>query len=204
MNFLAHLALSGGDPEILVGNLMGDFVKGRLAGRYSGRLLTGLELHRKIDTFAEHHPCFIRSKHRLDSSYGHFRGVMIDLFYDHFLAAEWRSWYEVPLPAFIHAAEASARQFPELLPPRLQQLLPAIFGEWLPVYAERAGIELVLERMARRVGRPNPLAAGSVGLQRHYRELGEDFRSFYPDVAAFAIAFIADRAAVVDEPIVAV
>lgn len=195
MNFLAHLALSGNEPEILVGNLMGDFVKGRLGGRYSGRLLAGLELHRKIDSFAENHPGFVRSKRRLDSSLGHYRGILVDLFFDHFLAREWDAWYGEPLPSFISAAEETARRYAALLPARLQQLLPAIFGEWLPVYEQLAGIDLVLVRMARRVGGSNPLAAGSAELRRHYRELQDDFRSFYPDACTFAAAFIAERAA---------
>ncbi|MGA2151478.1 MAG: DUF479 domain-containing protein, partial [Geobacteraceae bacterium] len=51
MNFLAHLYLSGDDPELLVGNLLGDFVKGRLSGNFPDGIERGIELHRRIDSF---------------------------------------------------------------------------------------------------------------------------------------------------------
>ncbi len=90
MNFLAHLALSGNRAEIMVGNLMGDFVKGRLDGRFPAGIQFGLELHRRIDRFAEDSEHFIRSRHRIDGRFGLFRGALVDLFYDHFLARNWR------------------------------------------------------------------------------------------------------------------
>ncbi|RNC70976.1 MAG: DUF479 domain-containing protein [Desulfuromonadales bacterium] len=190
MNILAHLHLSGEEPDILVGNLMGDFVKGRLAeGRYPPRITWGLELHRRIDSFAGGHGAFLASKRRLDPSVGLYRGVLVDLFYDHFLAAGWDSHAVEPLHRFIERSQSVALSHVALFPERLARLLPAIFGEWLPSYGSPEGIGRVLGRMAVRVGRPNPLAGGAGELIRCYEELLEDFRSFYPELVAFATEF---------------
>ncbi|WP_275450051.1 ACP phosphodiesterase [Geobacter sulfurreducens] len=193
VNILAHLAFSGDDPEIMAGNLMGDFVKGPLAGRYPPRLTLGLELHRAIDSFANGHESFTRSKRRLAPSFGHYRGVLVDVYYDHFLASEWERYRAEPLQSFITRARAIAIGFASLMPERLVQLLPPMFDEWLPSYAESAGIGRVLRRMSARVGRPNPLALGEGELLRCYRELRGDFLQFHPALTTFVVDFIARR-----------
>lgn len=194
MNILAHLAFSGDDPEIMAGNLMGDFVKGPLPGRYPPRLTVGLELHRAIDSFANGHEAFIRSKRRLAPSFGHYRGILVDIYYDHFLAVEWGRYSDEPLHSFIGRARSIAGGFAHLMPERLVRLLPSMFDEWLPSYADSAGIGLVLRRMSARIGRPNPLAQGEEELIRCRQELRADFLHFHPALAAFVADFLASRA----------
>jgi acyl carrier protein phosphodiesterase len=185
VNFLAHLDLSGRNPEILVGNLMGDFVKGRLEGRYSAGIGAGLELHRRIDRFAEGNPHFINSRHRIDGRFGLFRGALVDLFYDHYLARNWLRYHSEPLPSFILACQTTVSAHKAVLPPPLAQRLPELFESWLPSYCEMEGIDMVLERMSRRFKRQNPLAEGCGELQRNYRTLEEDFFRFYPELQGY-------------------
>ncbi|HEY5975737.1 MAG TPA: DUF479 domain-containing protein, partial [Geobacteraceae bacterium] len=74
MNFLFHLYLSGDDPELMVGNLMGDFVKGRLMpGRFPIGIERGLVLHRAIDSEAGRNGHFRSSRQRLDERFGLYR-----------------------------------------------------------------------------------------------------------------------------------
>ncbi|KAF0219247.1 MAG: hypothetical protein FD174_2333 [Geobacteraceae bacterium] len=189
MNFLAHLHLSGSDREILVGNLMGDFVKGRLAGRFSPGITRGIELHRRIDSFASRNSIFSASKRRIDDSFGHYRGVLVDLFYDHFLAAEWDEYSDVPYPQFIESAYSTLRDHEAVLPERLLRVLPAMFGDWLPSYREVSGIQAVLRRMSARIIRPNPLSSGIGELRRNYHPLREDFHRFFPELEEYAERF---------------
>ena len=91
MNFLAHAYLSGDNPKILVGNFIGDFVKGSdLRERYDSSIAYGIELHRMIDTFTDSHPVVMNSKIRLRETYRHYAPVIVDMYYDHFLAAGWQ------------------------------------------------------------------------------------------------------------------
>ena len=191
MNILFHLYLSGDDPELLVGNFMGDFVKGPLDDTYPPRIRQGLLLHRKIDAFAQRDAHFQRSRLRLPEHYGLYRGVLIDLFYDHFLAKEWSSWSGVPFADYIVWAQQIVEKQRAILPPRLQELAAPIFNEILPSYQKISGTELALRRMSRRVRRDNPLAEGGGELTRHYTALQEDFSGFTPAVQRFSADFIA-------------
>lgn len=193
MNFLAHLHLSGEDPDIITGNMMGDFVKGRLEGRFPTRITLGLKLHRRIDSFAGRHPAFQASRQRIDPRFCLYRAVLVDLFYDHFLAAHWERFSTEPLADFIARSEAVVRSRASHLPERLERVVPAIFGEWIPSYSDPDGIGRVLARMAARVGRANPLADGARELLRSYDGLQGDFFRFYPDTMAHAQMFVREE-----------
>jgi len=185
MNFLAHLFISGADPELLVGNLLGDFVKGRLDGHFPAGIERGIRLHRRIDSFAGHNRHFLLSKRRIDASFGHYRGVLVDLFYDHFLAVQWDEYTDLPLQTFLSGARNIVREYEEILPERLARVVPVIFAELLPSYLEVKGIERALQRMSARIVRPNPLGKGGSELRRHYDGFYEDFREFLPELQGF-------------------
>ncbi len=185
MNFLFHLYLSGNDPELLVGNYMGDFVKGRLEGSFPPGIERGIRLHRRIDTFAGGNGHFLRSKRRLDPSLGHYRGVMVDLFYDHFLALNWDKYGCCPYGRYLADASRIVQSHAAFLPGSLHRLTPVIFGDLLPSYLEVEGIGRALGRMSSRIARPNPLGKGAGELRLHYEGLGGDFREFLPEVREF-------------------
>ena len=187
MNFLAHLFLSGGASELLVGNLMGDFVKGRLDGRFPPGIEQGILLHREIDSFTGRNLYFLSSKRRLDQRFGLYRGVLVDLFYDHFLAAHWEDYADMPFSLFISDAWRVLCEHREFLPDRLQRIMPFMFRDWLPSYADVGGIAAVLHRISCfRLKRANRLGEGAEALTRHYGELYMDFRKFFPDLLAFS------------------
>lgn len=191
MNFLFHMLLSGADDQVLIGNFMGDFVKGPLTDRFPERIRLGVTLHRRIDSFAEQAELFQRSRSRIDRHYGLYRGVLVDLFYDHFLVRGWSEWSPEPFEGYLARNRAIIEGQLSELPERLQALVPTIFEELLPSYGEVSGIGSALERMSRRVTRANPLAGGETELLRHYHELQADFRGFMPLVRTFAEEFIA-------------
>lgn len=190
MNLLFHMYLSGVDQELLVGNLMGDFVKGPLGDAYPCRVRQGLMLHRKIDSFAQRDDSFQASRLRLASSYGLYRGVLVDLFYDHFLAKGWGDWCDTPFTDYLSWARDAAESRRAIMPQPLQEFLPVIFEQLLPSYGTVGGIEAALGRMARRVRRPNPLAEGGGELTRNYCDLKTDFEGFIVAVRQFATDYI--------------
>jgi acyl carrier protein phosphodiesterase len=193
MNFLFHLYLSGDDPDLLVGNLMGDFVKGRLSGRFPPGIEQGVALHRRIDSGANRSPAFVRSRGRLDPSIGLYRGVLVDLFYDHFLIVAWQAYHPEPLEQFLDRAYRLARDREAFLPERLRQILGTIFTDLIPSYREATGIVRALERMSGRIARPNPLAWGGRELELHYAGLRDDFEQFLPAIREQAADWRAGR-----------
>jgi len=189
LNYLFHLYLSGDDPDILTGNFMGDFVKGRLDDHYPALLRKGLTLHRGIDSFAANEPHFNRSRLRLDGKFGLYRGILVDLYYDHFLAISWSDWSVEPLESYLRRTRAVIEERRALLPERLQAIVPVIFEDMIPSYLEVEGVGRALARMSRRVKRANPLAEGGEELLRHYAGLREDFQGFLPAAKEFAEQF---------------
>ncbi len=191
MNFLFHMLLSGANDQILAGNFMGDFVKGPLTDRFPDKIRQGVALHRRIDSFASRNDVFQQSRRRLDPHYGLYRGVLVDLFYDHYLVREWSCWSDEPFDPYLARTRSAIEKQRDDLPEHLQKLIPVIFEELLPSYGEVSGIGSALERMSRRVLRSNPLAGGEAELIRHYDDLESDFHGFMPLVRCFAADFIA-------------
>src|ERR1051325_10142199 len=100
MNYLAHLFLAEDDPESLLGNLLGDFVKGAKKDDYPDSIRRGIELHRKVDRFTDAHRVVRSSLSLISPARRRFAGVLVDIFYDHLLAKDWQIYSSVPLATF--------------------------------------------------------------------------------------------------------
>jgi len=188
MNYLAHLYLSAGSSEALVGGLLGDFVKGRLApGRYPPDVLAAIALHRRIDSFVDQHPLMQRSRARFAPAFRRYAGILLDLFHDHFLARDWGEHAAEPLASFTDRAYRAFKQHEALLPAPARHLVRAMArDDWLGGYGEPDGVRRALRGISNRLSRSNPIAAGHAELARDYRELEAGFRELLPEVRAFA------------------
>ena len=190
VNYLAHLYLAGPDPDARLGNLLGDFVQGADLGALPGRIRAGILAHRRIDAFADAHPVFRRSRARISAPLARFSGVLVDVFYDHFLARDWERWHpDLSLDAFCARVYADLDLGSAWLPPRFRRAAPIMVREdWLGSYREIAGIETALAHMAGRLRRPSRLGEGGRELRASYRALGDDFAEFFPQVVELAAA----------------
>ncbi|HEX9178819.1 MAG TPA: ACP phosphodiesterase [Burkholderiales bacterium] len=188
MNFFAHAYLAGPDPADRLGGMLGDFVKGPLPAGLPGAVAAGVSLHRRIDSFADTHSAFRASRARVSAERRRYSGIMIDLFYDHFLARHWAEFSAEPLEDFTAGTYALLARHATLLPPRLAQVFPYMRREdWLRSYRELASVGEALDSMSRhRLTRPNPLAGAARELEADYAAFERDFRSFLPDALAFA------------------
>jgi acyl carrier protein phosphodiesterase len=186
MNYLAHLHLGGEQPEQLLGSLYGDFVKGRLEGRFPPQIEAAIRLHRRIDAFTDSHPLTERARARFPVERRRTAGILLDLFFDHCLARHWRDYAAEPLPQFTARVYAVLAEQPEL-PPRLAHIAPRMAAQdWLGSYRDFAVLEQVLWGMSRRLSRPQLLDGAMIELERLYLPLQEDFRAFYPELRRFA------------------
>ena len=196
MNFLAHAWLAGASPADRVGGIIGDFVKGLLPAGLPPALADGVRLHRAIDSYAETHPAFRRSRARVSAERRRVSGIMVDLFYDHFLALHWQTFSLQPLETY--AAQAYALLEAEAALPRpFAELLPFMRREnWLLAYRSPERIAAALDRMSvRRLKRPNNLAGAGTELLADYAGFEADCLEFLPDAAAYAAALCASRGA---------
>ncbi len=187
MNYLAHLYLSEPDDDSLLGSLMGDFVKGPLDGRYGPAITHGIALHRKIDSFTDAHPLVHASKSRVSAERRRYAGIMVDMFYDHFLARYWPEFSDEPLADFTQRVYSILAQRSEVLPERLRLMAPHMRQtDWLGSYAQIGSIRIALNRMGQRLKRANRLLDSGEELEQHYTGFEQDFRAFLPEVGRFA------------------
>jgi acyl carrier protein phosphodiesterase len=186
MNYLAHLFLSEGTPESLIGNLLGDFVKGSAVNLYPEEIIKGINLHRKVDSYTDSHAIVRSSKNLVCRQRGRFAGVLIDVFYDHFLAKNWLEYSEIPLRDFSISVYKILQDSRDILPESLKQVMPTIIDrDILGSYKEIGGIDRVLNRMSVRIKRTNNLASGIEDLTANYHQLESDFRAFFPDLISY-------------------
>lgn len=186
MNYLAHLLLPGDDDDLRLGGLIGDFLRGRSVESFAPRVQAGIRLHQEIDRLTDAHPVFRRSRARLHEPLGRFSGVVVDVGYDHFLAASFDQWHAgQSLAEFSQEIYALLERRRDELPPRLEGALPWIIGEdWLSAYADFEHLERAFHGMSRRVKRANPLREAQAALAANYEELAGDFEEFFPELRA--------------------
>ena len=198
MNFLVHFLLAGDDQELRLGNLLGDYVKGRVERfEHSGitnRLRTGIQMHRTIDAFSDRHPAVHRSKRILSGEYGRLSGVIVDVFYDHVLARRWTEHHPRPLRDYTQDVYRTLTSNLHRLPAPVHPLITSMSrGDWLRGYASQRGIERALQGMALR--RPVAAAIGTAGrlLADHFDRFSADFDEFLPELRVRCAEFLADR-----------
>ena len=186
MNYLVHLYLAGEDAELQLGGLMGDFVKGPIPAGYPEKLAMGLHLHRRIDSLAQNSPHTRQSRQRLQPKFGHGRGIIIDIFYDHFLASNWTDHSSEPLENYAARVYRLLQRSHQQLPAGLQQVAPRMIEQnWLVSYQHQAVVGHALNRIAQRLSRPLPLAEGVDDLATHELSFRQDFTGFMAEATEF-------------------
>jgi acyl carrier protein phosphodiesterase len=187
MNFLAHIYLSGEDDQLMIGNFIADYVKGKKKDDYPDRIRKGIELHRLIDDYTDHHPITSESKSRLRPKYGKYSGVIVDLYYDYFLAKYFHEYSEIPLDKFSLDTYQVLLLNNNLLPEKVRQFLPyMIERNWLLNYASVEGIGRTLSGLSRRVSFENRMDESIQELVAHHAEFENEFRRFFPELITFA------------------
>lgn len=184
MNFLAHLHIAHHCQSSLLGNLLGDFVKGDPTKQYPQNLVQGIRLHRWVDVYTDSHPVMKSAKSLFPNEQQRFAPIALDLFWDHCLVNSWSNWHPVPLKSFlIQAQQDISTESTVTLPERFVRVNQAMWqGQWLESYADFANIRFALSRMAQRSHRMQPLVYSAAALEQNYRELQTRFDVLYQDV----------------------
>lgn len=186
MNFLAHLYLSGENNDMIIGNFIADHVKGSSMGLYREGIRAGIILHRAIDFYTDTHPVVRQAVQRLRPDYHKYAGVIVDMYFDHFLAALWNDWSAEPLKQFTARMYAILNDSFQILPPRTRHMLPHMVEfDWLFNYGNFKGLNLALSGMARRTTFLSNMETAAEKLSSDYAFYEESFRKFFPDLVAY-------------------
>jgi acyl carrier protein phosphodiesterase len=183
MNFLAHLHLSGNDEDVMLGNFMADSIKGRAHENYPPNIQKGILLHRFIDDYTDNHPIVLQSKLVFRPKYHKLAPILVDMVYDHFLAANWEKHHDLPLSEFVQGVyDLFDRRFEDLTP-HARHMIPYMKQHnWLYNYQFKEGMERVFLGMSNRVRNGEILKEGWQDLELNYDEIGEHFHLFFSDL----------------------
>ncbi|MBO0593440.1 acyl carrier protein phosphodiesterase [Cellulophaga sp. E16_2] len=187
MNFLAHIYLSFDDKEITLGNFIADSIRGNKYKHLPERVQKGIKLHRFIDTFTDAHPTVRQSTKRLHENYSHYSGIIVDIFYDHFLAKNWSTYSEVPLEVFVDNFYDLLEDNYEILPDSTKHMMPYMIADnWIFNYSKLEGIGRVLTGMNRRTKNKSKMNFAILDLEEHYDEFEKEFTTFFEELITFS------------------
>ncbi|EIA07174.1 ACP phosphodiesterase [Flavobacterium frigoris] len=187
MNFLAHIYLSGDNDLIKIGNFMADGIRGKHFETFPMEIQKGIILHRAIDTFTDAHPVFRQSTKKLHSHYHHYAGVIVDVFYDHFLAKNWTNYSNENLEEYIQFFYKSLEDNRPILTERTIGIMPYMFQQnWLSSYQTIEGINTILTQMDSRTKNKSKMRFATEELQEFYTEFENEFTKFFEDLREHA------------------
>lgn len=162
---------------------MADSIKGKDYEKYSGNLRKGILLHRKIDSFTDCHPIVQQSSHRLFKKYRHYNGVIIDVFYDHFLAKNWQEFHTQDLETYVQDFYALLAEYKEKVPENIQRMYPYMkLQNWLYSYRKVSGIKQILYQMNSRVKGDFNIHQSVSDLKKNYGKYEKEFYAFFPEI----------------------
>lgn len=178
MNFLAHSILSPDLPLVMLGNLSGDFVKGSKFNGIHDDIAKGVKIHRAIDHYTDHHVNVKEAKKLVKMDFGLFSGVVIDMFFDHFVAVQ-----HTNLNAHVTYVYHEANIHFELLPQKFKHVFPYMEKyNWLEAYAELANLRKIMWQMRQRIGDKSPLDKAVDILISNTVDFQELFQEFWVDI----------------------
>ena len=187
MNFLAHIYLSGDNDLIKIGNFMADGIRGKHFENYPLEIQKGIVLHRAIDTFTDAHPIFRLSTKKLHEKYHHYAGVIVDVFYDHFLAKNWIQYSDENLDDFVDRFYQSLQANNSNLSERTKALMPyMIKHNWLVSYQTIEGINQILTQMDQRTKNESKMRFATDELLQFYSEFETEFTEFFKEIILFS------------------
>lgn len=185
MNYLAHLFLGRRSDQFMLGSFLGDFVRGPVdESAFPFLVAEGIRFHRAVDVATDAHPAFRSARTLLAPERRRFAGILVDIFFDHFLSVEWECWEPAePLDRFIVRCHRVLETNAALLPDRLRQVVPRLRREnWLGSYGTIEGMRRTLRRVAARSPRIAGLAGGTADLELHHEAFRSHFHEILPDL----------------------
>lgn len=185
MNYLGHAYLSFNEPEILIGNLLGDYVKGsKILETFPEGIKKGIILHRHIDEYTDKHIANSLAKNLFRPDYQLYAGAFVDTLYDHFLANDPRHFnHESDLKQFAEGVYQTLRTYWEYIPSNAQFALENMIQfDWLYNYRTIKGIEKSFNGLANKAEYISDSSKAYQTAIRHYYELNQRYYEFIDDV----------------------
>ena len=183
MNYLAHAVLSNNNNNLLVGNFIADHIRGNDFSAYPNEIVQGIYLHRKIDSFTDEHPLFKSSKRLFYKGFEKYSGILVDIYFDHLLAKNFKKYHEHDLDFFSKNVYQVYNQHQHLLPQSSSRFLQYVVKNNIyTAYADIRGIETVLFQLSQRIKHNVSLDESLSLFQNNEDQLEKNFDVFFKEV----------------------
>lgn len=199
MNYLAHLELSGSDSGVLVGNLMGDFMKGSLFHtRFTAlpkSIQQGIHLHRKIDDFTDKHEVVKEVISLFVKNQGKYAGIVVDVLFDHLLAKNWMIFHaSESLEDFANNVYSVLPNYQHFFPDRMDKMVQSLLmHKWLPQYRTEEGVRMALAGISKRTSTLHSFDSAFDDFYTHESVISDLFLLYYPQLQLFCIDYLSKK-----------
>ncbi len=194
MNYLAHLHLAHTSDTPLLGNFMGDFIKGGLA-QVPSELRTGVALHRFIDSSTDAHPEVRALRAQMPAPWRRFGGIVLDVYFDHLLVTQSRYWQLQSIESLLAEFYRQLAGFEGDVSSRFIEVREGLLQHrWLIQYRQQQFCLQGLRRIERRFRRRVSFAeAGFAWCQQHHNAIAAGFNRLYPEMQASCQQWASDN-----------
>lgn len=183
MNYLAHLFLSSHNHDLMVGNFIGDAVKGNDHENYSPDVQRGIIMHRSIDDFTDHHELVKDSKKYFVKDFDKYSGVLIDIYFDYFLAKKFADYSNTSLRSFAGNTYTILNNNKHVFPEKANYFFDYMVRENILLrYAELEGITKVLHGMTHRIKQRYQLYESIDEFKNNQGPLYNNFTAFFEEL----------------------
>jgi acyl carrier protein phosphodiesterase len=187
MNYLAHAFLSFDHPEILLGNMISDFVKGRKKFDYPPVVQKGIALHRAIDEFTDNHHATKKAKTFFKPSYGLYSGAFVDIVYDYFLANDAKEFGENKLAVFSEQTYRKLKAQEVSFPEKFHQAFYYMqLHNWLYNYQFKEAIRKSFRGLVHRASYMHDSSGADLIFEDNLGELKKCYDDFFPLLKEFS------------------
>lgn len=191
MNYVAHQFLSFNIPEIQLGNLYGEIVRGNKFENYEGLLRLGILLHREIDTYTDSHPSTKKSSQKFYNRFNKYAPVIVDVLYDHLLIQNWSKFSDQTYAEYTTQCYQLFRANFDEFPPKLQYIIHHLLEHnWFHNYETIKGIQKTLKGISERSKFENEIYLAIEEFNLYYKDLENDFLEFFPEIINHCQSFI--------------
>lgn len=186
MNYLAHCFLSCSDEDLMMGNIITDFMKKKEEKNYTGKVLEGIRLHRQIDTYTDSHSASLDLRKMLRKRHGKYASVVVDLVWDYMLCTNWDHYSDTDIHSFAQPIYEILLKRKVELPASFNKKIEAMVqDDFLLSYSTTEKMRKSLQWMDQRVNFPSDFEGAIIDVRENYGQIEDLFNQFFPDLISF-------------------
>lgn len=183
LNYLGHAYLTPANSELLIGNFLGDHIKGKIKKQYPEFIQRGLRLHRFIDSYTDSHPIVRSHCEIMEPKVGLLSGVAMDMLYDYVLAKNWASYSSTTLDEFAIKTYDEILNFTTYFPEKFEFMFRYMRRDnWLLAYGTEKGMLRALNGLSKRIRFDNNLADSWEVFLKNENQITKEFGEFIQDI----------------------